>query len=399
MNEGVGNFSRNTDEQDEFTNLYHINGPGSFNANKELTWEELNRIERRRRDILRRSEMPYGRILVAVEGTCLRGLSRDWLLWLTMSIFLLVRAEDWFLGALPAFAKQVSRLNIEVIGGFLSFFLVLFVNQSNARFQEMYKESMTMVKRIHDVASIVHHALPIARAKRIVRYMNAAHAAAYVGLNDTYTSQNFFAHLNAKYRWLSAAEMERIVHELRMDHNGPSVCHEVTEWCLHDVDTAHKEGLLGEKDYVALRDKITQFRCAVDTIYDYCDQPIHFFYIHFLVLLSALYLPLFAITQALKAGTGDDTHWLSDFLSGVIVFLQAIFVIGLRMLGRKMIDPYGSDLEDLSVLHYIQIAWDRSHGVFSTKFPAPVSSDLGEEPSDKRDPQQQRWSASNLSIV
>eukprot|EP00957_Ditylum_brightwellii_P059583 4524068-Ditylum_brightwellii.AAC.1 len=47
----------------------------------------------------------------------------------------------------------------------------------------------------------------------MVRYMNAAHAAAYVGLNDTYTSQNFFAHLNAKYRWLSTAEMERIVHE------------------------------------------------------------------------------------------------------------------------------------------------------------------------------------------
>jgi len=193
---------------------------------------------------------------------------------------------------------------------------------------------------------------------------------------------------------------------MRMDHNGPIVCHEVTEWCLHDVDTAHKADLLGERDYVALRDKITQFRCAVDTIYDYCDQPsTSFFYIHFLVLLSALYLPLFAITQALKAGTGDDTHWLSDFLSGLIVFLQAIFVIGLRMLGRKMIDPYGSDLEDLSVLHYIQIAWDRSHGVFITKFPANVSPELEDELSDKagqtiqQQHNQQRWSTSNLSIV
>eukprot|EP00977_Amphora_coffeiformis_P007409 scaffold1600_cov179-Amphora_coffeaeformis.AAC.24 len=217
-------------------------------------------IERTRRDILRRSEMPYGRILFAFEGTCLRGLSRDWLLWLTMSIFLIVRAEDWFLGALPSFAKQVSRLNIDVIGGFLSFFLVLFVNQSNARFQEMYKESMTMVKRIHDISSIVRHALPNAQAKRMVRYMNAAHAAAYVGLNDTYTSLE---------------------------------------------------------------------------------------------------------------GRNGGRHAL------------AIFVIGLRMLGRKMIDPYGSDLEDLSVLHYIQIAWDRSHGVFTTKFPANVSPELEDELSDK----------------
>lgn len=42
-------------------------------------------------------------------------------------------------------------------------------------------------------------------------------------------------------------------------------------------------------------------------MYDYTDQPPHFFYIHFLVLLSALYLPLFAIDTAYAAGWGDET--------------------------------------------------------------------------------------------
>ena len=42
---------------------------------------------------------------------------------------------------------------------------------------------------------------------------------------------------------------------------------------------------------------------AMDGMYDYTDQPPHFFYIHFLVLLSALYLPLFAIDTAYAAGS------------------------------------------------------------------------------------------------
>ena len=43
-----------------------------------------------------------------------------------------------------------------------------------------------------------------------------------------------------------------------------------------------------------------------------------------------------------------------DCLNGVIVLLQCIFVIGLRTLGTNMIDPYGEDLEDLSVINYVE---------------------------------------------
>ena len=52
---------------------------------------------------------------------------------------------------------------------------------------------------------------------------------------------------------------------------------------------------------------------AMDGMYDYTDQPPHFFYIHFLVLLSALYLPLFAIDTAYAAGWGEETCELQEF--------------------------------------------------------------------------------------
>lgn len=79
-------------------------------------------------------------------------------------------------------------------------------------------------------------------------------------------------------------------------------------------------------------------------IYDYCDQPPHFFYIHFLCLLSAFYLPIFAIDQAYRSGWGANSSIGIEFLNGIIVLLQCVFCVGLRLLGQKMVDPYGDDL-------------------------------------------------------
>ena len=100
----------------------------------------------------------------------------------------------------------------------------------------------------------------------------------------------------------------------------------------------------------------------------------HFFYIHFLVLLSALYLPLFAIDTAYAAGWGEETYIGLDVLNGVIVFLQCIFVVGLRSLGSKMIDPYGDDLEDLSVINYVEGTLEICSTIMNSKQPSKRSS-------------------------
>ena len=82
---------------------------------------------------------------------------------------------------------------------------------------------------------------------------------------------------------------------------------------------------------------------------------------HFICLLTTLYLPLFAVTSAIEAGTGDDIHWSAGVIKGLVVLLQAIFVLGLRVLGQKMSDPYGDDLIDLSVMYYVEFTWTNSN--------------------------------------
>jgi len=322
-------------------------------GDKQPEWTTMRRIEDSRLDILKKVELPFWRILAHYRGTCLKGLSFDPLVWLTMSIFVGVRvvarlSDD----NAPQTASMLSKSDITILGGFLSFFLVFFVNQTNERFLIMYRFSKSCNGRTQDVAGLASVLFPPELGRQIVRHMNAAHIAGYVGLGGPYSKRHFFDHYNKKHNLLTPAEMDSIAH-LDME-SGSDIMKELVTWCQHDVGIARRAGIIDSHEAKDFHDRILTFRTSMDGIYDYCDQPPHFFYIHFLCLLSAFYLPLFAIDNAYSAGWGDNSDWGIEVLNGVIVLLQSVFVIGLRLLGQKMVDPYGDDPEDLSVISYVE---------------------------------------------
>jgi len=142
---------------------------------------------------------------------------------------------------------------------------------------------------------------------------------------------------------------------------------ELCVWCQEDVSEARKAGYLDSYQENKMHNTILEFRASMDGMYDYIDQPPHFFYVHFLVLLSALYLPLFAIDTAFSTGWGDECILWLDILNGIIVLLQCIFVVGLRSLGTHMIDPYGDDYEDLCVVTYVESTLDTCNTIMNIK--------------------------------
>lgn len=135
-------------------------------------WEELKVIEKKRREILRRSELPLVRILLFWDGTCLRVLFQDPLVWFTMSIYIAIRIQARL--GLSSKVANISTSDIGIIGGFLSFFLVFFVVQSNTRFNMMYDKSMCCEGRILDIATLAKATLPRENGLRLIRYLNAA---------------------------------------------------------------------------------------------------------------------------------------------------------------------------------------------------------------------------------
>jgi hypothetical protein len=140
--------------------------------------------------------------------------------------------------------------------------------------------------------------------------------------------------------------------------------------------TQKAKGLLDPELANTFRDQILQLRAKIGQLYNAKDLPIPFFYVHFICLLTTLYLPLFAVTSAIEAGTGDNIHWSAGVIKGLVVLLQAIFVIGLRVLGQKMSDPYGDDLIDLSVMHYVNFTWTHSQRILKSHFPEEASASV-----------------------
>lgn len=306
------------------------------------TWRKLEEIEVKRREILDRAEMPFLRIVLSWNGTCLRALCFDWLIWLPIGIYVTVR----ILARKFELVDILADSNIDILGGFLSFFLVLFVNQTNGRFFEMYTMAKGVTGKMVEVASTAVTKFSPAASARLVRYMNAAHTLGYVGLDGPYSKEHFFNHINQEYNLLTKSEME-IIGRRGWNFDGFL---ELMTWCQYDVRKAQKAGMIDSGEARELNGLLLGMKANMKGIYNYCDQPVHFFYIHFLCLLSALYLPLFALENALSV---SNDHWSSELTTATIVILQSTFVIGLRLLGQKMVDPFGDDLEDLSVLSYV----------------------------------------------
>lgn len=348
-------------------------------SNDDYRWEELLAIEKRRRAILKRVDESFWTMLFHWDGTVFRQIAHDLLFWGTLAVYVAVRVQARL--ELPTYVAGLATDNLTVIGGFLTFFLVFYVNQNHKRYFGLYNHSMACKGRIFDAATLAVAALPKARAMRLVRYMNAAHVAGYTGLSKIYPSGSFFRRMNEGMGLLTEKEMARMK-EIDLDKGG-SANRELIAWCIEDIQSARYEGILDKEIAQDLRWHVLQLRAKIGQLYNADDLPIPFFYVHFISFLTALYLPLFAVSAAYNAGTGDVTYWTADIVAGLVVLLQSIFVIGLRTLGQKMSDPYGDDLIDLSVIFYVEFTWTMSNRVLES---SKVSRDatLAEELALKR---------------
>jgi hypothetical protein len=76
----------------------------------ELSWEQLQAIEKRRRSILRRQgHYSFFRIVFFWDGTLLKMLTSEPLLWLTMFIYTIIRIFA-HLDALPEVLNDIAAL-------------------------------------------------------------------------------------------------------------------------------------------------------------------------------------------------------------------------------------------------------------------------------------------------
>lgn len=135
----------------------------------------------------------------------------------------------------------------------------------------------------------------------------------------------------------------------------------------------------------ALVDHITELRRSLAALYSFMALPVPFFYVHLVYLTSAIYLPLFAYVVANKPIVDNEElckipegqseypggfcggQWGIEILGMTVVLLSNIVVIGLSKVCEWLADPYGSDVTDLNVRHFIGYTLDKSLEILKVK--------------------------------
>lgn len=299
---------------------------------------------------------------------------------MTITIYIAIRiaARE----GLPDYVSDLDSGRLGVVGGFLTFFIVFFVNQTYKRFLGLYGNCMACKGRIFDAATLARTCMPLERALRLNRYMNAAHAAAYVGLSEVYPSESFFNHFDNQYQLLTPEERARI-DKVNLDAGG-SAYRELIVWAMLEVQDAKDRGMLDKELAAMLREQVLKLRAEAGQLYNAADLPVPHVFVHYICLLTVMYLPLFAVAQGINAGTGDEAHWVVDVVAGLVVLLQSIFVIGLRVLGQQLMDPLGCDKVDFSVIHFVNFVCIQSNRVLLSESPSPSDLEIENELARRR---------------
>jgi hypothetical protein len=253
--------------------------------------------------------------------------------------------------------------------------LIFFHSKYSTRFDQFFQDSVGAQGRIFDTTTMLKATLPFERGIRIVRYLNSAYILGYIGLSRVYSFDEFFVPLNERYKLLTDEEYHRI---RRIDRSGfrSDPVRELITWCITDVHDALKQGYIDPHTAQDLRGQILRVRGAIADMYDHYDQPLLFIYVHFIVILTAIYLPLAAGYISYEVAQSETAHWFNDVIGLLALLLQCIFVIGVRYVAQVMRVPYSGELESLPVLSFVEGCCDMSLRIMYSTGYQPIEDSI-----------------------
>ena len=348
---------------------------------KQDHYEKLKRVEKKRRRILLQVGDRHWRTLFRWNGTFCRHVFTDPILWINTAVLLTLRfhlmQDENFTNRLKQVMESYKH-EIHSIAATLGFFLVFFIMENNTRFTETYEHAMEAKGNILAIASMAKSKLKRDQGLKIVRLINAAYAAGFVGLSDAYTYDGCFLELNKSLMLLTEEELQRVV-ECKMDEGG-SCYREILQWVQIEVENLREDQQVDETTASVLAERVINIQSSISQLYNFCDQPLIFFYIHLLYIVTIIYLPMFNLYAcAIFSLEKGIVNYAVEIVQVCVIWLHHVFYTGMRELGKTLSDPFGMDYEDLSVMHYINFTWRESGRIMQAENPLKTTSITSEE--------------------
>lgn len=328
---------------------------GKTKANRKALFpqfQELERLESVRRELLFRTRQTNSFIIMSTYyGTVFQSTIKSVQLWFSLLLYItlriLHRTEVVDIRSFP----PADLTYTAVMGSFLSFFLVFFASESYSRYKIQYDISMRCQSDIFDIVTRVRMCVPFNVSMAVTRYLNTAHTLAYCGVSATYNSKNLFLPINSIYKLLTDEELERVL-DIGIDPTGTAY-REVLAWTCEVLRDQVVQSVVSERIAENTIKIILNLRKELTRLYEYADQPIPFFYLHLVFFISLLYIPVFAYTVAVAVQDSVSQEDAVEIVGLLVIFMNGLFILGIRESGYQFADPYGSDPLALSVMHYV----------------------------------------------
>jgi len=196
-------------------------------------------------------------------------------------------------------------------------------------------------------------------ARRLWRYLNLAHALAFVGLSPTYTPDNLLnGFIEGHDLHLETSEIEQL-RKIGVEA-GQGAYLQCIQWALLVISAA-PEADENDTSYIhfmkvyAMQNEILLFRRSIAALFAYHFQVIPYAYTHMISLVSTIYLLTFAVLKG--AEFSPDASIAFGFIFPVIsLSLTTLSCVGLLEVGSTITNPWGGELEDFAVFHFLDSA-------------------------------------------
>jgi hypothetical protein len=390
-----------------------------FSDDVPRSYSEIKEIEGERKRLSEASKSYSGlQVLTTFTGTIIPHIICSPQSWFILMLYCVIRSlmnyDIIFQGPdMP----QINTAVVSIMGGFMSFFIVFFLSQTYSRFMQNLELTTRVRGRAFHMLIIARSTLPKEETYRLFRYLNVIHILAYIGLSEIYTEKNILIPLNEKYYLLTEPEFQRL---RSIGLKGGSAHREVIVWCIDMIFDVFHQGqaridharekkdsysryseatsTMDENSLRILIDELFTIRSMWSQIYALCEQSFPFSYLHLTFLVSTMYLMIITYTVASFIPVSQVSSF-PDLLGGALVLVNVFFVVGIREIARQMIDPFGLDLTDISVVENMEYVISNTRSMLAAqRFQSPGLA-WEEEVNAKRPPMKKAFDEQPLKYA
>eukprot|EP00935_MAST-01C_sp_MAST-1C-sp1_P000432 g432.t1 len=232
------------------------------------------------------------------------------------------------------------------VGAFLAFFTIFHLCECYRRWQNTFDHAMSAILALKSATLMLSSYISkddYKYATDIVRYLNAAHLLAYVGVSDEY-SIKLFREYNDEQQLLSQREVKEI--ETLDPEHGPLATSRCLIWSMQLIHACKENEVMHVTEIGRVEARILSVWSDLARLHDLNNQPIPLAYFNLLAILTFVYVPLSSFMLGFTFA--EDWH-----ISLVGMLMSNLSLVGITKLAVQFHDPIGSDLIDFTVFRWI----------------------------------------------